>query len=217
MTQPDGGTPSGSLNPLDAGAFADWASLTEETIAERSKAPLVGVAGSYTNVQNAVGSEVRTPIATAQGSADVAVTTAQAAANQAASADATAASASDRASYWETEFVVASAGVVLGVNELLLGPVQNVPGGLTRTLTDMHIGFITQPGGLTFELKKWSADGTSSTVLGTYSVAANVTRANWAGLGFVMATRERVFINITSVTGSIAPVVCQVLIFGVMA
>lgn len=212
-------TPGGSvLPPQGSFQLGDGQALGQNITEASAKALMTGgTLAKYTAVQTAVGTQIRTPIAQAQGSADVAVTTAQAAANQAATADATAASASDRASYWGTEFVVASAGVVLGVNELLLGPVTNVPGGLTSTLTDMHIGFITQPGGLTFELKKWSPDGTTATVLGTYTLAANVTRANWASLGFVLATRERVFVNITSVTGSVAPVVCQVLIFGVMA
>ncbi|MGW1854486.1 hypothetical protein ACWCP4_28005 [Nocardia elegans] len=157
-----------------------------------------------------------TLIQTTQGSADQAVTTAQAAANTAAAAESTAASASDRASYWEAEFVVASAAVVLGVNELLIGLCQNVPGGLTRTITDMHVALLTQPAGMTFELKKWDANGTTATVLDTYTMAANTTRANWPNLGFVMNSRERVFVNVTSITGTTAPVVLQVLLFGKM-
>ncbi len=175
-----------------------------------------GALGAFGGAQNTHKTEVRDRITTVEGSADLAVTTAQAAANTAATAESTAASASERASYWEAEFVVASAAVVLGVNELLIGLVQNVPGGLTRTITDMHVALLTQPNGMEFELKKWDATGTSDSVLDTYTLAANVTRANWAGLNFVMSSRERVFLNVTSVTGSVAPVVLQVLLFGVM-
>lgn len=56
MTQPDGADP-GSLGPSHAGGFADFATLTEADIADRTKAPLVGTTGSYTNVQASVGAE----------------------------------------------------------------------------------------------------------------------------------------------------------------
>ncbi|WP_280333102.1 hypothetical protein [Nocardia wallacei] len=217
MTAPDQSSPVGSIG---VGGFAAWQA---QTVGSAKSQMTTGVLSSYTGAQDVHRTEVRdridgayTQIEAVEGDAASAVLQAEAAANAAAAAEATAASASERASYWETEFVVASAGLVLGVNEILLGPVQNVPGGLTRTLTDMHIGFISQPGGLTFELKKWDSLGTTDTVLGTYTIGANVTRANWGSLNFGMTTRERVFINFTSITGSIAPVVAQVLIFGVM-
>ncbi|WP_280389325.1 hypothetical protein [Nocardia wallacei] len=178
---------------------------------------------AYSNVQNKVDEELRVPTenarliaVAAQGSADQAVTDSQAALNAAQTAESTAASASDRASYWESEFVVASAAVVLGDNELLIGLCQNVPGGLTRTITDMHVALLSQPNGMTFELKKWNSTGTVASVLGTYSLAAGVIRANWADLGFVMSSRERVYLNVAEVTGTDAPNVLQVLLFGVM-
>ncbi|MGY1946556.1 hypothetical protein [Nocardia asiatica] len=182
-----------------------------------------GVRVSYGSAQNTHTTNVvqridgaYTEIDTVSDKADTAVSTSEAAANVAATAESTAASASDRASYWEAEFVVASAAVVLGVNELLIGLCQNVPGGLTRTITDMHVALQSQPNGMAFELKKWDATGTTATVLDTYTLAANVVRANWADLGFVMSSRERVYLNVTSVTGATAPVVLQVLLFGVM-
>ncbi|MGW1740044.1 hypothetical protein ACWCPQ_14670 [Nocardia sp. NPDC001965] len=152
----------------------------------------------------------------AQGSADQAVTEAEAAANAAAVSQATAAALYNAATYWESEFVAASAAVVLGVNELLIGLCQNVPLGLERRVTDLHVAFLTQPGGLTFELKKMNAAGTSSEVLDTYTLTSNQTRANWSNLDFEMFTRERLFINVTSVVGSVAPVVFQILAFGVL-
>ncbi len=109
--------------------------------------------------------------------------------------------------------MVASAAVVLGVNELLIGPCQNVPGGLERVITDMHIAFLSQPNGLTFELKKWDPDGTVSSVLGTYSMDAGTNRQSWA-INYNVIHRERLFINVTSVTGTVAPQVLQILVFG---
>ncbi len=57
MTQPDGANPSGAKNPSHPGAFADWATLTEADISDRTKAPLVGPTGSYTQVQRDVGAD----------------------------------------------------------------------------------------------------------------------------------------------------------------
>ncbi|WP_280395572.1 hypothetical protein [Nocardia brasiliensis] len=181
-----------------------------------AKASFVAAQGSHrTNVRDRIDGAY-TQIDVVKNKADTAVTQAQAAANAAAAAESTAASAKILGSYWEAEFVVASAAVVLGVNELLIGLCQNVPGGLTRTITDMHAALLSQPNGMAFELKKWDATGTSATVLGTYPMAANVTRQNWPNLNFAVSSRERIFVNVTSVTGSTAPVVLQVLLFGVM-
>ena len=151
-----------------------------------------------------------------QGFAGQAVTEAEAAANAAAVSVATAAALYKAATYWECEFVAASAAVVLGVNELLIGLCQNVPLGLIRKVTDLHVAFLSQPNGITFELKKMAADGLSSSVLATYTLTANQTRVNWSELDFEMFTRERLFINVTSVVGSVAPVVFQILAFGVL-
>lgn len=174
----------------------------------------------YTDVQGAIRTQIREPIdgayeaiAVVEGHAGDAVTTAEAAINAANTAVATAASALEAVGYWETEFVVASAAVVLGVNELLIGPVQNVPGGLERIITDLHIAFLSQPNGLEFELKKWNPDGTADSVLGTYTLPAGNTRASFA-IDYTVVHRERVFINVTSITGTTAPQVSQVLIFG---
>lgn len=215
MTAPNNQTPDGTVS--------DFAALQDATAEDTKVAIKAGPLNSFGDAQTTHKAIVKDQIdnaytiaTAAQGSADEALTASEAAANDAASAESTAASASERASYWEAEFVVASAEVLLGVNELLIGLCQNVPGGLTRTITDMHVALLSQPNGMAFELKKFNATGTTASVLDTYTLSAGVTRANWAGLSFVMSSRERVFINVTSVTGSEAPVVLQVLLFGVM-
>lgn len=209
--QPSG--PDGAYSIANPGSYQFGQNLNEAT----TKAIVTnGVVGSFQSAQNTHNTNVVTPLATATANANTAVTNASAAANAAAVAQSTAASASARASYWESEFVLASAGLVLGVNELLIGLCQNVPGGLTRTVTDMHVACQSQPNGLAFDLRKWDVTGTTSTTLGSYTMAANVTRANWANLGFGMASRERVYVYVTSVTGSVAPIVFQILLFGVM-
>ncbi|MFI5777040.1 hypothetical protein [Nocardia sp. NPDC051570] len=216
MTMPNQKPPSG--------AFVIGSRFGQDITEQSARATMTnGVKVSFGNSQNAHHTQYNEKIDSnyqiamaAKGSADQAVSQSSGAANKAAAAESTAASASARASYWETEFVVASAAVVLGVNELLIGPVQNVPGGLTRTATDMHVALLSQPNGMTFELKKWDADGLNASVLGTYVLPANTTRANWPNLGFVMNSRERVFVNVTNVTGTVAPIVLQVLLFGKM-
>jgi hypothetical protein len=192
------------------GGFIDLTGFLHETSATAT------TASSVANSANTTANSAYTLAGTANTAASAAVTQASAAANQAATAQSTAASASSRASYWETEFVAASAAVVLGINEVRIGLCQNVPVGLARTLTDMHVALESQPAGMTFELHKWDSTGVTNTLLGTYTLAANVTRANWANLGFSMSSRERVFINVTSIIGSTPPVDLQILFFGVM-
>ncbi|MFE2994071.1 hypothetical protein ACFXG4_03515 [Nocardia sp. NPDC059246] len=211
MTAPNQPDPDGAINP---GAFRAFQTATE---ADAKTASTSGVLGAFGGAQSKVGTEIREPIQAVQGSADVAVTTAQAAANTAATAEATAANAYKAASYWEAEFVSASAAVVLGVNELLIGLCQNVPTGLVRKATDIHVALLTQPNGMTFELRKWNAAGTADSLVATYPLTAGQTRANWQIVGGVEAfNRERFYVNVTSVTGSVAPVVLQILLFGVL-
>ncbi|MBF6515508.1 hypothetical protein IU421_14640 [Nocardia cyriacigeorgica] len=181
-----------------------------------------GVKVKFGEVQGAVGSQLRTPISnaytiavSAQGSADVAVTTAQAAANEAAAAGEKADIAYENAHYWSVECVVASAEVLLGVNELLLGPVLNVPDGLDARLTDAHFAFITQPGGCTIEIKRWEESGTVADVIHTQILGANVTRYNANALDIPVFDKERFFYNVISVVGSVAPTVLQVNVSGV--
>ncbi|MFE5290221.1 hypothetical protein ACFRAQ_35160 [Nocardia sp. NPDC056611] len=209
--------------PVD-GAYVVGSRFGQDITEQSAKNQMSGgVRVSYGNAQDSHHTEYNEKIATnytiavsAQGAADEAVAQSSLAANTAAAAESTAASASARASYWESEFVCASAEVLLGVNELLIGLCQNVPGGMTRKVTDMHLAMLEQPNGMTFELRKWDALGTTSSVLGTYTLSAGTTRANWANLNFFMNSRERLYINVTSVTGTTPPTVLQILLFGVM-
>lgn len=221
MTTPGGSTapPDGSY-VIGGGEFRYGQNLTEESAKTVMKG---GTIASFENAQNTQHVEVRyridgayDAIEVVEGYAGQAVTDAEAAVNAAAAAEATAASAFEAAAYWETECVVATAAVVLGVNELLIGLVQNVPGGLNRLITDMHVALLSQPNGLEFELCKWDDTNTTSEVLDTLTMAAGVNRASWSWpLGLPVEHRERLFWNITSITGSVAPQVFQPLLFGV--
>ncbi|MHA4848574.1 hypothetical protein L1080_003385 [Rhodococcus sp. MSC1_016] len=151
---------------------------------------------------------------TADQAAGDAVDTAEEAANQAAAAVETADIAYDNASYWEAECVVSSADVLLGVNELLIGLCQNVPTGKTRKITDIHIALQSQPGGMVLQTKKWNAAGTSNSVIHTATLSANQTRASYSNLNIDVTDKERVFWNVSTITGSVSPTVLQVAVFG---
>lgn len=171
--------------------------------------------GTATTAQTTAVTAQTTAVA-AQTSASVAVSTAEAAANDAAAAVETADIAYENASYWEAECVVASAGVVIGINELFIGLCQNVPTGRARTITDLHLALLSQPAGIVIETKRWNAAGTSSTVIHTATLGANVTRISYNNLGISVADKERIFWNVTSITGTVEPNVLQCLIFGVI-
>lgn len=152
----------------------------------------------------------------AQENAGTAVTQAQAAANAVEAATEKADRAYENASYWEAECVVASSGVVLGVNELNIGLCQNVPDGKIRKITDIHIALMQQLNGIQIETKKYDAAGVVNSVVHTATLGPNVTRVNYNNLDISVLDKERVFWNVVSVTGSVAPTILQCLVFGVI-
>ncbi|QIS16508.1 hypothetical protein [Nocardia arthritidis] len=170
-------------------------------------------AAHKTNVRDRIDSTYTIAVS-ANGSADKAVTTAQAAANAAANAQEKASTAYENASYWILECVVASAEVLLGVNELLLGPVLNVPSNRKAVLTDVHIALLEQPNGMSLEIRKWNAPGTQPTTVTTVTLDPKVTRRNIALPSVPVLDKERFYYYVTSVTGSIPPQVLQVAVAG---
>ncbi|MCU1640925.1 MAG: hypothetical protein JWN03_1200 [Nocardia sp.] len=202
--------------PAPDGAFVVGGTFGSDLNTDTTKQQLAaGTIAAYTRTQNAAGTQIRQPIAQVQGVAGQAVTTAQAAANDAASASEKADIAYDTASYWSLEFIVASAEVLLGVNELLLGPVLNVPDNRTALLTDIHMGLLNQPGGMSVETRKWNPTGTSYTTIHTGTLDPNVNRKNFNALTVPVLDKERFFPYVTGVVGTVAPAVLQVCVAGV--
>lgn len=201
----------------------EWIPFVGEDLADVVEGIAAGLNGTHstattaqstaTTAQATADTAQSTAVA-AQSTASAAVTTAEAAANDAAAAVEVADIAYENASYWEAEAVVASAGVVLGDNELRIGLCQNVPTGKSRKITDLHIALLTQPAGIVIETKKWNAAGTSSSVIHTATLGANVTRINYQNLDLSMSDKERVFWNVLSVTGTVEPNVLQIMAFG---
>lgn len=149
--------------------------------------------------------------------ADV-ITDVEAAANAAAAAQETADIAYGLSSYWEAEALVASSGVVQGVNELVIGLCQNVPDDTDRFITDLHIALKSQPGGFTLNMVRVDLNGLNPTVVHTAVLGANVTRINYNALNIEVFDKERVHWEIPpgGIVGSVAPTVLQCLIFGVI-
>lgn len=194
-----------------ANSTANTANTTANT-ANTNATTAISTATTAINTANSAA----TAASAATSSATAAVSAASAAANAAAAAQATADIAYGLSSYWEAECVVSSAEVLSGVNELLIGLCQNVPSDRSRKVTDIHFALVTQPGGMTIQTKKYNAAGTSSSVIHTATLGANVTRVSYSGLTLAMADKERVFWNVSSITGTVAPTVLQCLLFGVI-
>lgn len=216
MTAPSNPSPSGANQPGD---FRPLQTATEEDAKSSMKS---GVLGAFGGAQNTHNVEVRsrldgayTAIAVVEGHASDAVTASQAAANAAADAVDIADKAYLNSSFWIIECVVASAAVVLGDNELLLGPVLNVPDDQDAFLTDVHIALLSQPAGMQIECKKWNATGTTFSTYTTATIGANVTRYNIPLLEVPVLDKERFFYTVPTITGSTAPQVLQIAVAGV--
>ncbi|WP_378735547.1 hypothetical protein [Nocardia brasiliensis] len=67
MTQPDGANPNGALNPTRPGAFYDWQHETEQSIYDKSKAPIVGTTGSATRAQQDIAATDRNVLPSGTG------------------------------------------------------------------------------------------------------------------------------------------------------
>ncbi|MBF6363223.1 hypothetical protein IU447_24205 [Nocardia farcinica] len=208
--------PPGTLGP---GLFRP---LQQKTVDDAKAAMSGGVMGAFEHTQETLHDEYNLPIeqtrliaVTASGAAAEAVTTAQAAANAAANAENLADAAYENSQEWSLEFVCASAEVLLGVNELLVGPMLNVRDGLNAILTDIHVALLEQHNGMTIQTRKWNAEGTAYTVVHEGSLGPNTTRRSFSALSVPVEDLERFFPYVTAVVGSVPPQVLQICVAGV--
>ncbi|PSR64009.1 hypothetical protein C8259_09185 [Nocardia nova] len=181
-----------------------------------------GVLGTYEDVQEKIGTNLHTPILTAQGTASAAqaaagtaYTQAQAAINAAANAGNKADIAYENANDWQLEFVHSSAEVVRATGEVLVGPMLNVRDGQLAILTDVHAAFLEQHGGLTFELRIWNPDNTAYSVAYTAVIEPNVTRRHFPALTVNVEDLERFWAYVTDIVGSAPPTVLSICVAGV--
>ncbi|WP_280265330.1 hypothetical protein [Nocardia wallacei] len=209
MTQPDGADPAGGYGPNHPGAFAEWASLTTEDIAEKSKAPLVGAAGAFTGVQDAIGSEVRTPTQTAQATATAAQIAASNAANVAAAAQETADIAYDYGTYREKEFAVTTSGLNLGKNETVLGILLPVPPNSIVKITRLIYTMESNTGTLTIQLIRRALNG-AETVVHTTNVSSTAIVFSDNTIDYQVTDLDHYLCNITAIGGIVTALHCCV-------
>ena len=152
--------------PQYSGGLASFAmrSSVELTAVQQAQATASSAASTAATAQSTA--------TTAQSTATAAESTAMTAASDAAVAASDAAVALDIASYWEAEAVVASAAVVLGYNELLIGLNQPVPAGKTRTIDKITFALQSKAGTMTIETRKWNAARSSYSTVHTANLSA---------------------------------------------
>ena len=133
--------------------------------------------------------------ATARSESALALTAAQSVQAIADDALATADIAYENAQYWEKECVISSAEVLLGVNELLIGMVMDVPTGRIRKITDLHFALVANTGTITIETKLQNVAGNASRVVHTATITNSV-RRSYNNLAIDVFDKERVFWNV---------------------
>lgn len=134
--------------------------------------------------------------ATARSESALALSAAQGVQAIADDALATADIAYENAQYWEKECVVSSAEVLLGVNELLIGMVMDVPTGKKRLCTDIHFALVSNPGTITVETKLQSLDGQTSRTVHTATMTAGQIRKSYNNLTIQAYDKERMYWNV---------------------
>lgn len=146
--------------------------------------------------------------------ATAAAAAAQAAADAAAAAAGDAADVADlavaSAQYWKDEFVVSSAGVLLGKNEMVLGVVMDVPPGKARRVTRIHYAMLSNTGTMTIQLIKVNAAGTTETVILTTNITSGATRQTDSTIDEPVADKERILCNVTAIGGTASGLQCAV-------
>lgn len=172
-------------------------------------------------VATADGAALDTKLVTLTENNNVTNQLAQQAANAAQNAVEVADIAYENAQYWKDECVVASAGVVRGVNELVIGVVMDVPTGRSRKITDMHFALFNKPGIISISTKVQGVPDANGIMaertVHSFSMIAGSTRANINNLTIDVADKERVFWDVTDTGsgGGIASVL-QVALVGVL-
>lgn len=116
------------------------------------------------------------------------------------------------AQYWKDEFVVSSAGLLLGFNELVIGVVMDVPTSRTRRVTDLHYALLTNTATVTVELIKIAVGGGTSVA---HTATFTGTRQSYNNLTIDVLDKERIACNVTVISGGTASVL-QTAVVGVL-
>ncbi|OZE90202.1 hypothetical protein CH302_27510 [Rhodococcus sp. 15-2388-1-1a] len=107
------------------------------------------------------------------------------------------------------EWMVASGGVVLGRNEVNIGPVIVVPTGRDFRVTSITYGMESNTGTLTIQLVKVSPTRVS-TVIHTANIATGVVEAQFTNLNIPIENGCRYACNVTSISATASVLLCSV-------
>ena len=118
-------------------------------------------------------------------------------------------SALDAAQQAGKEFMVASAGVVLGRNEVNIGPVVVVPNGRDYRTTSVTYGMEANSGGVAIELLKVSP-GRVPTVMHTANIPAGTLEIQYRGLNIPVENGYRLACNVIGLIGQASVLLCSV-------
>lgn len=114
------------------------------------------------------------------------------------------------AARWKDEFIVASAGVVLGKNELALGVVMDVPSGRTRRISRIIYGLITNTGAMTVQLISTSPSRVSTTIH-TTTIPAGVVEFIDNSPDISVIDGHRISCNVTIIDGNSSVLQCAII------
>lgn len=114
------------------------------------------------------------------------------------------------AARWKDEFIVASAGVVLGKNELALGVVMDVPPGRTRKISRIIYGMFTNTGQIVVQLINTTPDRISTIIHSTTIPAGQIEYVdNTPDISVVDG--NRISCNVLSIAGNSSVLQCAVI------
>lgn len=145
--------------------------------------------------------------------ANTASTAASNAANAAAAAQATADIAYANAQQWKDEFMVSSAGVSLGKNEVDLGVVMDLPDdGIARVrkITALRYGMKTNTGTMTIELRRTTLAGVESTIW-TTNIPNAVTKFRDNGPDITVNDGDYISCHVAAMSGVASVLQCAVI------
>jgi hypothetical protein len=139
---------------------------------------------------------------------DTRVTDAEEAASNAANVAADAAEKADiaykNAQYWKDEFVVSSGAVLLGYNEVDLGPVMDLPDdGIARVrkITAIRYGLKANNGTIRIDLYKTPVGSTTPVFVWTTNIPSGVTKFRDNLIDYTVADGEYYSCNVISMSG----------------
>lgn len=196
--------------PQFSGGLAAFAVRNVDQSAIQQAVQQASDAQDTANAVETIAIDAQTAAANAEAAADAVLGVAENADAKATAAQTSADVAYAAAARWKDEFIVASAGVVLGKNELALGVVMDVPSGRTRKISRIIYGLITNTGAMTIQLISTSPTRTSS-VIHTTVIPAGVVEFIDNSPDISVIDGHRISCNVTVIDGNSSVLQCAII------